>query len=95
MFKIARDTLAKLSLLCSLEAAIIDKMEELEKEQYKIREDYKRCTSVNRNLEARYTELVYAFNAVKNTIPQACEARLAELEKTIEANGGVVGETAS
>ena len=68
MIKYARDLLAKLSLFCSIESAIIDKLEEIEKTQYKINEDYKRCTAVNRNLERQYNELLLAFNALKKSI---------------------------
>lgn len=88
MLKIARDIVAKISLFCSLESALIDMLEELQKEQYKIREDNKRCVATNRSLEARYSELMYAFNSVKKDMPaelrqemKVLSDRLDKLEK--------------
>ena len=85
MLKIARDLVQKISLFCSLESAIIDKLEELEKEQYKIREDYKRCTATNRNLETRYTELTYGFNSVKKDLPDQIAKDLKRFESRLQA----------
>lgn len=88
MLKIARDLVQKISLFCSLESAIIDKLEDLEKEQYKIREDYKRCTAANRNLETRYTELIYGFNSVKKDLPDQIAKDLKRLETRLQALEG-------
>lgn len=88
MIKMARDLVQKLSLLCSLESAIIDKLEDLEKEQYKIREDYKRCTATNRNLESRYSELFYGFSSVKKDIPEQFNSRIREIESRLMALEG-------
>lgn len=92
MLRIAKDLVGKLSLLCSLETAIIEKMEQLEKEQYKIREDYKRCTKVNRDLESRYTELVYAFNATKALVPEDIKERIAQIEYQLSKKGTDIPE---
>lgn len=70
MLKLARDLVSKISMFCSLESAIIDKLEDLEKEQYKIREDNKRCVATNRSLETRYSELFYGFASVKRDLPE-------------------------
>lgn len=60
-----KDLCGKLKLLCGIEMALVDKLEEMEKTQYKIVEDNKRITAVNRSLESRYSELLYAFGAYK------------------------------
>lgn len=85
MLKIARDLVKKISLFCSLESAIIDKLEELEKEQYKIREDNKRCVATNRNLESRYSELFYGFSSVKKDLPEQFDSRFRDIESRLAA----------
>lgn len=84
MLKIARDLVQKISLFCSVESAIIDSLEDIQKEQYKIREDNKRCVAVNRSLEQRYTELTYAFRSVQKDLPDQFEARFRELENRLD-----------
>lgn len=85
MIKIARDLVTKLSLFCSLESAIIDKLEEMEKEQYKIREDHKRLTGVNRSLERQYSELLMAFGAVKKDLPADFQEKLRPIQERLLA----------
>lgn len=60
-----RDLCSKLKLFCNIEMAIVDKLEQMEKELYAIKEDNKRIVAVNRSLEQRYSELVLAFGAFK------------------------------
>lgn len=69
MLKMARDLVSKISLFCSLESALIDKLEELDKTQYRILEENKRIIAVNRDLERRYSELFYAFSSLKKDLP--------------------------
>ena len=93
MLKIARDLVQKISLFCSLESAIIDKLEELEKEQYKIREDHKRLTGVNRSLERQYSELLMAFGSVKKDMPEEFHAKLRPLQERLLAIESVLSRS--
>lgn len=69
-----RDLVAKLKLFCNIEMAVIDKLEEMEKDLYKVKEDNKRIVAVNRSLEQRYSELLYAFGAYKRDTGRSQEA---------------------
>lgn len=89
MLKIARDIVAKLSMFCSLESSIIDMLEELQKEQYKIREDNKRCVATNRSLESRYSELFYAFSSVKKDLPEQLRQEIKVLSDRLDKLEGV------
>lgn len=71
--ELLKDLCAKLKLFCSIEMAIVDELEQMKKDQYKIMEDNKRLTAVNRSLEQRYSELVYAFGAYKKDAMKASE----------------------
>lgn len=61
--EVLKDLVAKLQLLCSLETAIIQELEETRAELYRVTEDNKRISAVNRSLENRYSELMYAYGA--------------------------------
>lgn len=63
--ELLKDLCAKLKLFCNIEMAIVDELEQMRKDQYKIMEDHKRLVAVNRSLEQRYSELLYAFGAFK------------------------------
>lgn len=68
-----RDLVAKLKLFCNIEMAVIDKLEEMEQQLYKVTEDNKRIVAVNRSLEQRYSELLYAFGAYKKDAERSKE----------------------
>ena len=71
---ILKDLCSKLKLFCNIEMAIVDKLEEVEKDLYKVKEDNKRITAVNRSLEQRYSELLYAFGAFRKSVEDGKEA---------------------
>lgn len=60
--------LAQLKMYCRLEMAMVDKLEELSKETYALKEDNKRLTASVRALETRYSELLYQFSSLKKQI---------------------------
>lgn len=60
--------LAQLKMYCRLEMAMVDKLEELSREVYALKEDNKRLTGSLRALETRYSELLYQFNSIKKQI---------------------------
>ena len=60
-----KDLCSKLKLFCNIEMAIVDKLEEMEKQLFAIKEENKRIVAVNRSLEQRYSELMHAFLAYK------------------------------
>lgn len=62
-----RDLCSKLKLFCNIEMAIVDELDSVKKDLYKVMEDNKRITAVNRSLEQRYSELLYAFGAFKRS----------------------------
>lgn len=60
--------LSQLKMYCRLEMAMVDKLEELSKENYSLKEDVKRLTASLRALETRYTELHFQLSSLKKQI---------------------------
>lgn len=63
-----KDLCSKIKLFCNLEMAIVDKLEQMEKELYAVKEDNKRIVAVNRSLETRYSELLLAFSQLRKDV---------------------------
>lgn len=73
-----RDLITKLKLFCNIEMAIVDQLEDMQKKLYKVEQDNERIRAVNRSLEQRYSELLYAFGAFKKDAMAIQEAQNAE-----------------
>lgn len=71
--ELLRDLCAKLKLFCNIEMAIVDELEQMQKDLYKVKQDNERILAVNRSLEQRYSELVYAFGAYKKDAMKASD----------------------
>ena len=68
--ELLKDLCSKLKLFCNIEMAIVDELEQMKKELYKVTEDNKRIVATNRSLEQRYSELLLAFGALKKELTQ-------------------------
>lgn len=89
MLKVARDLIQKLSLLCSIESALADKLEELEKAQFRIQEDHKLLKAGYDAMQKKYGELMYGFSAVKKDLPAELNSRFRDLEFRLEGLEGL------
>lgn len=63
-----KNMLAQLKMYCRLEMALVDKIEEQSKEIYALKEDTKRLQATVRTLETRYSELLYSFSSLKQSL---------------------------
>lgn len=63
-----KQMLAQLKMYCRLEMAMVDKLEELSKDCYALKEDVKRLTANVRVLERKNSELLYALNSYKKDL---------------------------
>lgn len=66
--ELLKDLCSKLKLFCNIEMAIVDELEQMKKELYKVTEDNKRIVATNRSLDQRYSELLLAFGALKKEL---------------------------
>lgn len=60
--------LAQLKMYCRLEMAMVDKLEELSKDNYALKEDVKRLISSQRALETRFAELNYKLASLTKSL---------------------------
>lgn len=60
-----KELLAQIKLFCRLDIAFAEMLEKHEKEVYALKEDNKRMVATVRKLEMQYSELLYAFSAIK------------------------------
>ena len=60
--------LAQLKMYCRLEMAMVDKLEELSKDNYALKEDVKRLTASLRALETRFAELNYKLASLTKSL---------------------------
>lgn len=60
-----KELIAQVKLFCRLDIAFSEMLEKHEKELYALKEDNKRMVVTVRKLEKQYSELLYAFSALK------------------------------
>lgn len=60
--------LAQLKMYCRLEMAMVDKLEELSKDNYALKEDVKRLLASQRALETRFAELNYKLASLTKSL---------------------------
>lgn len=63
-----KNLLAQLKMYCRLEMAMVDKLEELSKDNYALKEDVKRLTAAQRASETRISELMYSLASLKKSL---------------------------
>lgn len=63
-----KQMLAQLKMYCRLEMAMVDKLEELSKDNYALKEDVKRLTASQRALETRFAELNYKLASLTKSL---------------------------
>lgn len=63
-----KELISQIKLFCRFDMAVVTKLEELESELYKSREDCKSLRTAYNSLEKRYSELLYVLRDIQNQI---------------------------
>lgn len=63
-----KELISQIKLFCRFDVAVVTKLEELEKELYKSREDYKSLRTSYQSLEKRYSEMLYVLRDIQYKI---------------------------
>lgn len=65
---VLKELVSQIKLFCRFDVAVVTKLEELETEVKKSREDYKSLRTSYQSLEKRYAELMYVLADLKKSL---------------------------
>ncbi len=84
MLKSARSLVHKLSLLCSIESALIEKMEEIDKRMESIDSVNAQLEVTVKRMSAQYSEMMNALAVLRKDGFADFNARLRDVERAVE-----------